>query len=167
MPNIIGFSEESISSLMEKWKEKPYRTTQVLTWLYNKKISDFHEMSNLSKDLRLRLNDYFSYSLPKIINRTFSKDGAIKYLFELDDNKTIESVWMPEKTRNTLCISTQVGCRLACHFCLTGQLGLLRNLSSSEIIGQIMAVDADLKIDNAISNIVIMGMGMISWGWRR
>ena len=159
MINIIGFPEKALASLMTQWGEKPYRTTQILTWVYHKKVMEFDAMTNLSKSLRLRLKDHFHYVLPKNISRTPSTDGTIKYLFELQDGTAIESVWMPEVTRNTLCISTQVGCRLACSFCLTGQLGLSRNLTSGEIIGQIMAVNADLGREDAVSNIVVMGMG--------
>lgn len=161
MQNIIGFPEEEIKETLKEWGEKPFHTSQILTWIYHHKARGFEVMTNLSKNLRARLSENFHYSLPPIKKKSASSDGTIKYLFELDDDSDIESVWMPSEGRNTLCISTQVGCRMACTFCLTGQLGLKRNLSSSEIIGQIMAVDRDLEEsnENPISNIVIMGMG--------
>jgi 23S rRNA (adenine2503-C2)-methyltransferase len=161
MQNIVGFPEEEIKETLTEWGEKPFHTSQILTWIYHHKARGFELMTNLSKSLRARLSENFHYSLPPIKKKSASTDGTIKYLFELEDGSDIESVWMPSEGRNTLCISTQVGCRMACTFCLTGQLGLKRNLSSAEIIGQIMAVDRDLEEsnDNPISNIVIMGMG--------
>ncbi len=161
MQNIVGFPEEEIKEILTKWGEKPFRTSQILTWIYHHKARGFEVMTNLSKNLRARLSENFHYSLPPIKKKSASNDGTIKYLFELEDGSDIESVWMPSEGRNTLCISTQVGCRMACTFCLTGQLGLKRNLSSAEIIGQIMAVERDLEEsdENPISNIVIMGMG--------
>jgi 23S rRNA (adenine2503-C2)-methyltransferase len=116
-------------------------------------------MSNLSKVLRALLKEHFYISLPLIRSRTKSQDGSIKYLFELKDGLTIESVWMPTDQRKTLCISSQVGCRLACAFCMTGTMGLKRNLSSDEIIGQYLAVNDSLPEENQVTNIVFMGMG--------
>jgi 23S rRNA (adenine2503-C2)-methyltransferase len=161
MQNIVGFPEEEIKEFIVELGEKPFRASQILTWIYHHKARGFDVMTNLSKDLRARLSENFLYSLPPIKKKSTSSDGTIKYLFEFEDGSDIESVWMPSEGRNTLCISTQVGCRMACTFCLTGQLGLKRNLSSAEIVGQIMAVDRDLEESekNPISNVVIMGMG--------
>ncbi len=161
MQNIVGFPEEEIKEFIVELGEKPFRASQILTWVYHHKARGFDVMTNLSKGLRARLSENFFYSLPPIKKKSASRDGTIKYLFEFEDGSDIESVWMPSEGRNTLCISTQVGCRMACTFCLTGQLGLKRNLSSAEIVGQIMAVDRDLEEseENPISNIVIMGMG--------
>ena len=159
MNNIIGYPEGSLVSLMQTWGEKPYRSTQVLTWIYHKGVLDFDAMTNLSKPLRKRLKEFFYFALPQVINHSDSSDGTIKFLFMLEDDSKIESVWMPEEGRKTLCISTQVGCRLACTFCLTGTMGLKRNLSSAEILGQIISTNRYLKGEDPISNIVVMGMG--------
>ena len=113
MKNIIGYPEESLARLIEDWGEKPYRKTQILTWIYHKRVSSFEDMTNLSKILRTRLRENFFFALPRIESRTLSGDGTLKYLFALEDGLKIESVWMPDEARNTLCISTQVGCRLA------------------------------------------------------
>jgi 23S rRNA (adenine2503-C2)-methyltransferase len=116
-------------------------------------------MTNLSKDLRARLAEHFVIALPRIAAKTHSQDGSIKYLFELDNGLQIESVWMPDESRKTLCISSQVGCRLACSFCLTASLGLKSNLTAGEIIGQCLAVNEDLPEEDQVTNIVMMGMG--------
>lgn len=159
MVNLIGFPENKLKELFFDWNIKPYRVNQVFKWIYNLGVHDFDLMTDLSKDFRAQLKGHFQLSLPVIREKTHSKDGSIKYLFELEDNSTIECVWMPDENRRTLCISTQVGCRLACSFCLTGTMGLKRNLTSAEVLGQIMKVQSDLPNEEAPSNIVIMGMG--------
>lgn len=116
-------------------------------------------MSNVSKALKEKLQEHFSLCLPKIKSRTHSEDGSIKYLFELANGGQVESIWMPDGDRRTLCISSQVGCRLACSFCLTGTLGLKEQLTAGEILGQYMAVNDDLPQDKQVTNIVMMGMG--------
>lgn len=157
--NLIGVPEARLKATLAEWGIAPYRALQVLNWIYNYQVERFDEMTNLSKDLRGRLARHYYIELPKIAEQTFSKDGTIKYLFDLANGSQVESVWMPDKKRNTLCISTQVGCRLACSFCLTGTLGLKGNLSTAEIIGQYMAVNRELPKVDQITNIVFMGMG--------
>ena len=142
-----------------EWDEKPYRVHQIFTWVYHRGVRDFDLMTNLSKPLRRRLKENYHMALPRILQKIASADGTIKYLFELDDGATIESVWMPFDQRNTLCISTQVGCRLACTFCKTGTMGLKRNLSAGEIMGQFMKVNEDLPEKDRVTNVVVMGMG--------
>ena len=116
-------------------------------------------MSNISKSLRSQLAEHFHFSLPKVQQRTHSKDGSIKYLLELNDGAVVECVWMPSESRKTLCLSTQVGCRLNCSFCLTASLGLKRNLTAGEIIGQHIAINEELEEKDQITNVVFMGMG--------
>ena len=160
MINFFGTPEAKFKDLLIQWDEKPYRVNQIFSWVYHRGINNFDEMNNLSKSLRQKLHENFNLELPKVAQKTESKDGTIKYLFELNDGSTVESVWMPFDTRNTLCISTQVGCRLACTFCLTGTLGLKRNMTSAEILGQYLLVRKDLEASGeTISNIVVMGMG--------
>ena len=130
--NFIGTSEVHLREIFDDWQ--PYRIHQIFNWVYHCGCRDFSEMTNLSKVMRTRLKDLFYFSLPKIQNKTHSQDGSIKYLLRLDDGALVESVWMPSESRNTLCLSTQVGCRLNCSFCLTASLGLKRNLTAGEII---------------------------------
>ncbi len=159
MINIIGYSEAKLALLFTEWGEKSFHVHQVLNWIYHRGVEDFSEMTNISKSLRAKLDDYFFIGFPRIEKKTVSKDGTTKYLFCLDDDSRIESVWIPDTGRKTLCISTQVGCRLACTFCLTGTLGLKRNLTSAEFVGQYMAVNRALPEEDRITNVVIMGMG--------
>ncbi len=144
---------------LTEWGEPAYRAHQVFQWIYQRGCRDFSQMSNISKNLRGKLEAAFFIRLPAIKTKTCSKDGSIKYLFELDGGAQIESIWMPDGDRKTLCISSQVGCRLACSFCLTGTLGLRDQLQPGDIIGQYMAIQDDLREDNAVTNIVMMGMG--------
>lgn len=157
--NIIGISEAQLKEQLSIWKEPAYRAHQIYHWIYQRGCRDFSDMSNLSKALREKLAESFTIELPRILSRTESRDGSIKYLFEVGGGSQVESIWMPDGDRKTLCISSQVGCRLACSFCLTGTLGLKDQLSTGDIIGQYMAVMNDLKEENAVTNIVMMGMG--------
>ena len=157
--NFFGTSELRLKEIFSDWEVETYRIHQVFTWVYHYHCRDFNEMTNLSKSLRSRLAENFYFALQKIQSRTQSKDGSFKYLFELDDGAVVESVWMPSNSRNTLCLSTQVGCRLNCSFCLTASLGLKRNLTAGEIIGQHIAINGELEEKDQITNIVFMGMG--------
>jgi len=155
--NFIGTPEASLRVIFPDWK--PYRIHQIFNWVYHYGYRDFAEMSNISKVMRAQLADRFHFSLPQVQNKTHSQDGSIKYLLRLDDGALVESVWMLSDSRKTLCISTQVGCRLNCSFCLTASLGLKRNLTAGEILGQCMTVNEDLGKEDAITNVVFMGMG--------
>ncbi len=159
MINLIGYPEEKLKQLFADWGVPAYRMGQVFSWIYLHRVQQFGEMTNLSKDLRARLAEHFVIVLPRIAAKTHSQDGSIKYLFELGNGLQVESVWMPDETRKTLCISSQVGCRLACSFCLTATLGLKSNLTAGEIIGQCLAVNNDLPEADQVTNIVMMGMG--------
>lgn len=159
MENLLGTPEKKLADYFVQWDIKPYRVHQVFTWVYHRGVRDFDRMTNLSKPLRRLLDEKFHISLPRILKKNSSRDGTVKYLFKLEDGSTIESVWMPSEDRKTLCISTQAGCRLACTFCKTGTLGLKRNLSADEIIGQFIKVNEDLPDNDRITNVVIMGMG--------
>jgi len=159
MINLIGFPEEKLKQLFADWGLPDYRAHQVFSWIYHHNVRRFEEMTNVSKYLRTRLTEHFVIALPRIAAKTHSQDGSIKYLFELDNGAQVESVWMPDDTRKTLCISSQVGCRLACSFCLTATMGLKNNLTSGEIVGQVLAVNDDLPEEDQVTNIVMMGMG--------
>ncbi|MDA8561187.1 23S rRNA (adenine(2503)-C(2))-methyltransferase RlmN [Nitrospinae bacterium] len=157
--NFFGTSEAKLKEIFTEWNVETYRVHQVFTWVYHYQCRDFSEMTNISKSLRAQLTEHFHFSLPKIQQRTHSKDGSIKYLLELNDGAVVESVWMPSESRKTLCLSTQVGCRLNCSFCLTASLGLKRNLTAAEIIGQHISINEELEEKDQITNVVFMGMG--------
>ncbi|MGV7222520.1 MAG: 23S rRNA (adenine(2503)-C(2))-methyltransferase RlmN [Nitrospinales bacterium] len=166
MINLIGHPEEKLKEKFLEWGVKPYRANQIFTWIYHKGARSLDQMTNISKDFRKTLGENYYIKLPQVERRVPSKDGSIKYLFRLEDDEVVESVWMPNEGRRTLCISTQVGCRLACSFCNTATLGLQRNLTSAEIVGQIMTVkdeyaknSHDPENENGVTNVVIMGMG--------
>ena len=157
--NFFDISEIELTKIFNNWKVETYRVRQLFTWVYHHHCRDFSKMSNISKSLRSQLADYFYFSLPKIQQKTHSKDGSIKYLLELNDGAVVECVWMPSESRKTLCLSTQVGCRLNCSFCLTASLGLKRNLTAGEIIGQHIVINENLEEKDQITNVVFMGMG--------
>lgn len=143
--------------------EKPYRATQLMKWVYHQGITDFEKMTDISKDLRIHLAEQTAFQLPEIVSQQISKDGTRKWLLRIDDKNCIETVFIPEKDRGTLCISSQVGCPLDCSFCSTGKQGFNRNLSVSEIIGQLWLANKELgsfqQQDRIITNVVMMGMG--------
>ena len=141
----------------------PYRGKQVFKWVYDRQEDSFENMTDLSQDLRTRLAKRFKIGRLAIRQIETAKDGSKKFLFRLSDGNHIESVLMPEKDRNTLCISSQVGCSLGCLFCLTGKGGLVRNLTPGEIVAQVRDIAWDIEhrrdATRQISNIVFMGMG--------
>ncbi|GER93490.1 23S rRNA (adenine(2503)-C(2))-methyltransferase RlmN [hot springs metagenome] len=155
--NLKALSKQQLESFIKEYGLPSFRSKQVLHWIYEKYVQSIEDITELSKDLRERLSENAYISNLELLDRQVSKDGTEKFLFGLEDGETIESVLIPDEDRLTLCISSQVGCAMACRFCLTGQLGLRRNLKSHEIIDQIISVSR-LK-ERAITNIVLMGMG--------
>lgn len=148
--------------LIEEFQEigvEGYRARQVRQWLFQKDASEFDEMSNISKKFRTILAAQYYIPKLKVLIKQESVDGTIKFLIQLDDGEKVEAVWIPAEKRRTLCVSTQVGCGMACDFCLTGEMGLKRNLSIYEITEQIGAVRRSLPEDEFVSNLVFMGMG--------
>ncbi len=149
---------------LENWVKKQnwpkFRAKQIAKWIYNKKVSSYDEMTDLSKDMRNYLKENTEFDSLKLISFEKSRiDGSIKFLWQLKDGHTIETVFIPEKDHNTLCVSTQVGCAVGCTFCYTTKDGLLRNLNTSEIIDQYLQVQRFVGNENRISNVVFMGMG--------
>lgn len=143
--------------LFADWGEQKFRASQVCQWIYSKKEFNYHLMSNLSKDLREKLNDNILMSLPIMLRQQVSKDGTRKYLWSLNDGARVESVLLNHGGHKTACISSQAGCPLGCTFCETGANGFMRNLTRGEILGQFLMME---KINGAdINNIVFMGMG--------
>ena len=138
-------------------KEK-FRAQQLFKWVYEKQILDPELMTNLSKDFRQKLHSNFSFELPEMVDRRISVDGTRKYLFDIGQGQTVEAVMIPSDDRMTLCLSSEVGCNMACKFCFTGKQKLKRRLTAGEIVGQFIQVKNDMA-EKRISNIVFMGMG--------
>jgi len=158
--NLKNLWIEELEELLGKSGEKKYKAKQLAKWIYNKGITDFEQMTDLSKELRRKLKEIAYIERLKLIKRQISRiDQTEKFLFQLFDGKKIETVLMREKDRVTLCISTQVGCVLNCIFCATGKMGFERNLSAGEIVDQIICAKEHLKENEKITNLVIMGMG--------
>lgn len=134
-----------------------YRAKQITIPIYEKFINDFNKINNIPQDLKDILEDNFTIDIPKIIEKSPSSDGTCKYLLELEDKNTIECVYLPYSDRKSVCISSQVGCPIGCKFCASGVNGFVRNLKVYEIIGQILAVQCDVK--EKITHIVFMGIG--------
>jgi 23S rRNA (adenine2503-C2)-methyltransferase len=157
--NLVGADLKEIEAEMAGMGEAPFRARQIYAGIYRRGNGVWEDFTDLSKELRGRLSASFSISLPRL-DRTFvSGDGTRRYLFEVSPGMKIESVFIPEDTRDTICISTQVGCAVGCMFCVTGKLPMQRNLSAGEIVGQVLALRSDRAIPTKRLNIVIMGMG--------
>ena len=158
MTNFFDLTLKELEDILENMGIKPFHGRQVYKWVYQMDTLDFDKMTNLSKELRATLKETFEFGLPRIDEKVASQDGSIKFLFLTNDDHSIESVFMPEDGRSTLCLSTQVGCKMSCAFCVTGKIGFMRNLAVSEIVGQIMAIKPHAG-ENRITNVVLMGMG--------
>ena len=158
MTNFFEYSLKALETVVQDAGAKQYAARQIYQWVYQHGILDFHAMTNLPKPLRSALDEQFSFDLPEVSEIVHSQDGSIKFAFLMGKGHVVETVLMPEKGRNTLCLSTQIGCKMACQFCVTGQIGFVRDLAVAEIIGQIMAVKRHLRAKR-ITNIVFMGMG--------
>ena len=157
--DLKNLTPSDLSNFISSFGKERYRSIQILRWLYQRSVHSIDEMSNLSKKFRQDLGEvsYISTLHPLVVEQ--AKDGTKKFLFQLEDGNRIESVLIPEKKRLTLCLSTQVGCALGCRFCLTGKMGWKRDLMTSEILNQILAVRETLRDKISITNIVLMGMG--------
>jgi 23S rRNA (adenine2503-C2)-methyltransferase len=136
-----------------------FHARQLFQWMYKRALTDFGEMTDLGRDLRSSLASHFRVGTPEIIRRDRSDDGTTKFLLQLEDGQLIESVYIPDTPANTFCLSTQVGCAMRCGFCLTGKMGIVRNLTAGEIVGQVRVLARELGLLDARFNIVLMGMG--------
>ncbi|MGG0526034.1 23S rRNA (adenine(2503)-C(2))-methyltransferase RlmN [Bacillus pumilus] len=160
MPSIYSFELHEMKEWLKEQDEKPFRAAQIFEWLYEKRVTSFDEMSNLSKDLREKLKDQFTITTLKTVIKQTSQDGTIKFLFELHDGYTIETVLMRHEYGNSVCVTTQVGCRIGCTFCASTLGGLKRNLEAGEIVAQVLKVQQALdETDERVSSVVIMGIG--------
>lgn len=158
--SIYSIRLDQLEEYMLSIGEKKFRAKQIFDWLYKKRVTDFSEMKNISKSLQEKLKDEFEITTLNTIIKQESADGTMKFLFELQDKFTIESVLMRNKYGNSLCVTTQVGCRIGCTFCASTLGGLKRNLEAGEIVSQVLKVQQELdKKGERISSIVIMGIG--------
>ena len=162
--NLLNFDRQQLRQWFESIGEKAFRGDQLFQWMHHYGVTDFDSMTNISHKLRHRLNEIATIEPMPIVYEQASSDGTYKWLLRLDDGNCIETVYIPEATRGTLCVSSQVGCGLNCSFCSTGQQGFNRNLSIAEIIGQLWVAvrslsEEDGRHDHAVTNVVMMGMG--------
>lgn len=161
--NLLDLDETGLRAFFTSIGEKPFRAEQALKWIYHQGITDFDQMTNLSVALRQKLHQLAEITPPRILNEQVSLDGTTKWLIGFGGGNAVETVFIPEPNRGTLCISSQVGCALNCTFCATGAQGFNRNLSTAEIIGQVWlaarALGHERNGNRRITNVVLMGMG--------
>jgi 23S rRNA (adenine2503-C2)-methyltransferase len=162
--NLMGLDREAMEAYFASIGEKSFRASQVMKWIHQVGVSDFAEMTNLSKTLRASLSETAKVSVPEILSDQLSEDGTRKWLLKVPGKSAIEMVFIPEDKRGTLCVSSQVGCTLSCSFCATGKQGYNRDLTTAEIIGQVWLAKHMLAKqyetdDRIVSNVVMMGMG--------
>jgi 23S rRNA (adenine2503-C2)-methyltransferase len=162
--NLLDFNRAGLRDFFNRMGEKPFRADQVMKWIYQQGVADFELMTNLNKTLRTKLQAQCEVKAPEIAYQQNASDGTIKFALKLEGGQEVETVWIPDGDRATLCVSSQVGCALACTFCSTAQQGFNRNLKVSEIIGQVWRVATTIGLNNdsakrPITNVVMMGMG--------
>jgi len=162
--NLLGVTKQRLTQLLDTLGEKPYHAEQILKWIHHRYHDDFCQMTDISKTLRFKLEEISTIKEPQVISHKVSTDGTRKWLLKAENGSCVESVFIPEENRGTLCVSSQVGCALNCSFCATGQQGFDSNLTAAEIIGQVRIAKKVLEKTNhrkgrVITNIVLMGMG--------
>ena len=160
--NIFNYTHEQLTEKLLSLGEKKFRATQLFSWIYEKNVLDFQEMSDISKSSIALLQEHFTFDLPRLHSRQDSSDGTIKLLLELSDGALIETVLMRYEYGNSVCVTSQVGCNMGCKFCASGLLKKKRDLTSGEMLGQVYTVNTMLKEEDAkgrVSHVVIMGIG--------
>lgn len=157
MKNIKDYNLEELKEELQSINEKPFRAEQIFKWLYQEKVKSFDEMTNLSLELREKLKQNYTICNYNILKKQESKDGTIKYLFDVLDGNAIETVLMSYHHGYSICVSSQIGCKMGCKFCASTGINFIRSLTSGEIVEQIIAVEQDQNI--RISNVVFMGIG--------
>ena len=158
-PDLAGLELQELEQILASKGIAPFHARQLYRWIFKRGVTDFEQMTDLSKSLRSRLGAEFTLTTPAVVNDEQSVDGTRKFVLELADGKRIESVFIPDTPAMTFCISTQVGCAMACGFCLTGKMGLVRHLTAAEIAGQVRVLAAATGLLDVPFNIVLMGMG--------
>ena len=161
--NLFGLDRTQLRACFAEMGEKPFRADQVMQWIYRRTADDFDQMTNISKDLRMKMKEHFVIKHPELVAEQVSQDGTRKWVLRLNGGNAIETVFIPEDDRGTLCISSQVGCAMDCSFCSTAQQGLNRNMTTAEIVAQVWfaarTLGGDFQNERVISNVVFMGMG--------
>jgi 23S rRNA (adenine2503-C2)-methyltransferase len=162
--NLLGLPRSELEAFVaDKLGAKPFRARQLMKWIYKRGAGDFSAMTDLAKDFRAQLTAVATVRVPEIVTQQASSDGTHKWMLRMDETQGIETVYIPETDRGTLCISSQIGCAMDCSFCSTAQQGFNRNLSVAEIVGQVWLAQRELKDagygERPISNVVFMGMG--------
>jgi len=162
--NLLGLSTSKLTAFFESIGEKKFRAIQVQKWIHQNGVDDFSAMSNISKPLREKLSRIAEIRAPEVIKQLDSVDGTRKFLIKVSGDNVVETVFIPDGDRGTLCVSSQVGCSLDCSFCATGKQGFNRDLTAAEIIGQVWIAaksygQLDPKADRTVTNVVMMGMG--------
>jgi 23S rRNA (adenine2503-C2)-methyltransferase len=158
--NLHDLAPAQLESTLGEVVSPPFRIKQIAEWMHRRGVESFDAMSNLSKDVRAKLEERFTLEFPHVVERTApSSDGSQKYLFVLGDGNRIESVYMPMRDRTSICLSSQAGCAVGCTFCVTGFFGAGRNLAPSEMLGQFFTVQHEHEIPLEMMNVVFMGMG--------
>jgi len=157
--NLAELDRPALEAAFAERGLEPFRARQVFRWIYSRGVTAFGDMTDLPHSLRTSLAADFTLATPQVVVRDRSSDGTEKFLLRLDDGRQIESVFIPDTPSMTFCISTQVGCAMACGFCLTGKMGLIRNLTAGEIVGQVRVLVDALEMRRTRFNIVLMGMG--------
>lgn len=161
--NLLGLPRPDLEDFFSRLGEKPFRARQIMNWIYRRGVDDFEAMTDLSRGLRQRLSDVAEIRVPGIVTAQHSGDGTRKWMLGMGETQGIETVFIPEPARGTLCISSQVGCVLDCSFCSTAQQGFNRNLGTAEIVGQVWLANRELGYDpdgdRIVTNVVLMGMG--------
>jgi 23S rRNA (adenine2503-C2)-methyltransferase len=161
--NLFGLDRAALRARFAEMGEAPYRADQVMNWIYRRGVDDFAQMTNLGKDLRAMLAQVFVIQPPELIAEQVSADGTRKWVTKAGEGQAIETVFIPEDDRGTLCISSQVGCAMDCSFCSTGAQGFSRNLTTAEIVAQVWfaakTLGGNFQADRVVSNVVFMGMG--------
>jgi 23S rRNA (adenine2503-C2)-methyltransferase len=166
--NLLGLDAQGLQAQALAWGEKPFRATQLMRWVHQRGVSQFAEMSDLAKSFRAHLSEHCAVQTMPVVQDHVSTDGTRKWLFDVGQGNAIETVFIPETDRGTLCVSTQAGCAVNCRFCSTGKQGFSRNLTAAEIMAQLWMANQALgayksaegvKPDRIISNVVFMGMG--------
>lgn len=162
--NLLGLNQSQLETFFESIGEKRFRAGQLMKWIHHFGIDNFDDITNFGKALKEKLKDKAEIRGPEIISQNISKDGTRKWIVKVDSGNLIETVYIPQNSRGTLCVSSQAGCGLDCSFCSTGKQGFHSNLTAAEIIGQVWIANKSFgtipgKIDRAITNVVLMGMG--------
>jgi len=158
-PDIADLERPALESALEARGHPRFHARQIFRWIYRRGVTDTDAMTDLSRELRAAVAREFTLSTPALAHREVSADGTEKFLLRLADGRHIESVFIPDTPAMTFCVSTQVGCAMACAFCLTGKMGLVRNLTAAEIVGQVRVLTGALDMRDKRFNIVLMGMG--------